>query len=98
MTSRSGEPQIVRDARHIIRQWELRDGHDAYAEPLGGGYRGYQGACHDCDWRGAEYLRGDEELGTEASRAHKRDAQREAEEHRQATLPAAAAIDPLPPP
>lgn len=28
--------------------------HAAYADPIGGGWDGYQGACHDCDWRAAE--------------------------------------------
>lgn len=59
--------------------------HDAYTQPLGGGYLGYQARCWDCDWRGAEYLRGDELMGTEASRVHKLNAKREATEHRETT-------------
>lgn len=56
--------------------------HDAYADCLDGGYRGYQARCWDCDWAGAIYLRGNEPMGTEASRQHKRNAQLEAAEHR----------------
>ncbi len=78
----------MREARRVIRLYELRDGHAAYAMPLGGGYRGYQGRCHDCQWEGAEHLRGDEEMGTEASREHKRNARAEAEAHRKQTIPA----------
>ncbi len=25
--------------------------HEAYADPIAGGWDGYQAACHDCDWR-----------------------------------------------
>lgn len=82
------EPEHVQEARRIIREYELRDGHGAYAAALDGGYRGYQAWCHDCDWEGSVFLRGDEEMGTEASRAHKRNAQAEAEAHRLATKPA----------
>jgi hypothetical protein len=63
--------------------------HDAYAAPLDGGYKGYQARCWDCDWTGTEFLRGDEPMGTEASRQHKRKAQVEAAEHSEAnTVPA----------
>jgi hypothetical protein len=55
--------------------------HDGYAAPLDGGYRGYQARCWDCDWTGPEHLRGDEPMGTEASRTHKRSAQLEAAAH-----------------
>lgn len=55
--------------------------HDAYTFPLEGGFRGYVARCWDCDWIGAEHLRGDEPMGTEASRNHKRQAQQEAAEH-----------------
>lgn len=82
------EPQHVQDARQLLRDWRLRNGHESYADCLDGGYRGYQAACWDCDWRGTVYLRGDEEMGTEESRAHKRNARREAAEHQRDTLPA----------
>ncbi len=85
----TNEPEHVREARHVLREWELRDGHAAYAFPLGGGYRGYQARCHDCDWCGTEFLRGDEEMGTDESRRHKRNARAEAEQHRTATRPEA---------
>jgi hypothetical protein len=55
--------------------------HDAYIDCLDGGYRGYQARCWDCDWTGVEHLRGDEQMGTEASRAHKHNARLEAAEH-----------------
>lgn len=58
--------------------------HDGYADVIDGGYGGYQARCWDCDWVGAEHLRGnerDEPWGSEASRAHKRNAQNEAAEH-----------------
>jgi hypothetical protein len=84
----AAEPPEVKRARRVIQRWEQRNGHAAYAEPLDGGHKGYQGACWDCDWRGAEYLRGNEQIGTEESRAHKRNAQREASAHAQATKPA----------
>lgn len=83
----SDEPPNVQEARRVLREWELRDGHHAYAEPLDGGWRGYQGRCWDCDWHGPEYLRGDEEMGTEESRQHKENAHRDAARHRAETKP-----------
>lgn len=71
----------------MIREWELRNGHDAYVRPLDGGFKGYQAACWDCEFEGPEHLRGDEDMGTEESRRHKRSAQHEATAHRQATKP-----------
>ena len=59
---------------------ELRQ-HDGYAATLDGGYKGYQARCWDCDWTGPEHLRGDEPMGTEASRVHKRKAQMDAGKH-----------------
>jgi hypothetical protein len=81
----SNEPRVVQEARLTIREWELRNGHNSYTQPLDSGYRGYQARCWDCDWRGTEYLRGDEEMGTPESRAHKKNAHREAAEHSQVT-------------
>jgi hypothetical protein len=49
----AAEPPEVKRARRVIQRWEQRNGHAAYAEPLDGGHKGYQGACWDCDWRGA---------------------------------------------
>lgn len=82
------EPEAVREAREVLREWELRDGHDAYANTLEGGWRGYQAACWDCDWTGPEYLRGDEQMGTPESRVHKNNARRDAAQHREDTKPA----------
>jgi hypothetical protein len=79
------EPQIVQHARLVLQAWELRDGHRTYVNPLGGGSLGYRAECWDCEWRGTEFLRGDEILGSEESRAHKRNAQRQASEHRHRT-------------
>jgi hypothetical protein len=56
--------------------------HDAYVEPLGSGYRGFQARCWSCEWRGPEHLRGDEEMGTPESRAHKNAARADAAAHR----------------
>lgn len=81
------EPPEVRRARATIRAWEMRNGHDAYVEPLDGGYWGYMAACWDCDWKGPKYLRGDEEMGTPESRIHKQNARRDAAEHRRETKP-----------
>lgn len=77
----------MQEARRTIRRWELRNGHASFANPLDGGYRGYQAQCWDCDWQGTEYLRGDEEMGTEESRVHKRNAVREARQHARDTKP-----------
>lgn len=87
------EPTQVQEARRIIREWELRDGHGAYVAPLDGGWRGYQAGCWDCDWRGPEHLHGPEARampGTAEGRAHKRLAQQEAAAHREATRPVVA--------
>lgn len=84
------EPLSVREARRKIAEWEARNGHDSYVDCLNGGYKGYQTACWDCDWRGPEHLRGDEEMDTPESRAHKRNARADAADHRQATQPAAS--------
>lgn len=80
------EPAIVAEARRTIEAWEKRAGHDAYAQPLDGGYKGYQAMCWDCDWHGTQHLRGDEVLGSEESYAHKRRARLEAVEHRRETV------------
>ncbi len=69
------------ETTRVDEKW-LRE-HDAYYDCLDGGYRGYQGACWDCDWRGPERLRGDEEIGTEESRQHKRNAKLDAKHHRE---------------
>lgn len=81
------EPAHVQEARRVIREWELRNGHDAYVVCLDGGWKGYQAACWDCDWRGPEHLHGVQQLGTERSRSHKGDARREAAQHRLETRP-----------
>jgi hypothetical protein len=81
------EPPEVQEARRLIREWELRHGHDSYVDPLHSGLDGYQAACWDCDWRGPEHLRGDEEMGTPESRRHKALARKEAAQHREATRP-----------
>jgi hypothetical protein len=60
--------------------------HDGYVECIDGGYRGYQARCWDCDWVGEEHLRGDEPLGTDASRAHKYAARLEAAAHSESHL------------
>lgn len=53
--------------------------HQAYADPLDGGYGGYQGACHDCDWRGKVFPR------TRMPQPHiKREAREEATAHEEA--------------
>lgn len=75
------EPEHVQEARRVIREYELRNGHETCVACLGSGYVGYQARCWDCEWVGAEHLRGDEPMGTEASRAHKRLARAEAEAH-----------------
>ena len=80
------EPTHVQEARRIIREWELRNGHDSYAECLGGGHVGYQARCWDCGWRGPEHLRGDEPMGTDESRAHKTNARLDASAHLAATI------------
>lgn len=82
-----GEPAHVVEARRVIRDWELRNGHATYVECLDGGHRGYRAACSDCEWRGHEHLRGDELMGTEASRAHKIHAKEEAWAHTCSTRP-----------
>lgn len=79
------EPAHVQEARRVIREWEQRDGHDAYVECLDGGFAGYQAVCSDCDWKGDEHLRGAEEIGTDESRAHKIAARHEAAAHRRDT-------------
>jgi hypothetical protein len=81
------EPDEVIKARATLRAWELRNGHAVYPDPLDGGLRGYQGRCWDCNWQGTEFLRGDEEMGTPESRAHKQNARREVAEHVAATTP-----------
>lgn len=65
----------------------MGDHHDAYVDCLDGGYRGFQAACWSCKWRGPEHLRGDEEMGTDESRSHKRAARADAAEHRRVPLP-----------
>ena len=84
------EPLSVREARRKIAEWEARNGHDSYVDCLNGGFKGYQAACWDCDWRGPEHLRGDEEMDTPESRAHKRNARADAADHQLATRPAAS--------
>ncbi len=74
-------PLTPQETTRVDEKW-LRE-HDAYYDCLDGGYRGYQGACWDCDWRGPERLRGDEEIGTEESRQHKRNAKLDAKHHRE---------------
>lgn len=59
---------------------ELRP-HDGYTFPMNGGYDGYQARCWDCDWTGPEHLRGDEPMGSDASRAHKAKARMDAGKH-----------------
>lgn len=71
----------MQKARATIRAWEARFGHDSYVDCLDGGYAGYQARCWDCDWEGPEHLRGDEEMGTPESRAHKHHAKEEAAQH-----------------
>ena len=61
--------------------------HQAYANPLDGGWAGFQAACWDCDWTGTEFLWGEEGFGTEEGRAHKRNAHREAREHEATASP-----------
>lgn len=83
------EPAEVKAARQTIREWELRDGHTSYVDCLDGGYRGYQAACWDCDWRGPEHLRTPgEDMNTPHSRSHKIAAKQDAAEHRRLTTPA----------
>lgn len=82
------DPEPVREARRILREWELRHGHDSYVNPLNGGCRGYQARCWDCDWTGPEHLRGDEQMGTPESRVHKNRVRAEAAQHRRDTRPA----------
>jgi hypothetical protein len=57
--------------------------HEAYVQPLGSGYLGFQARCYSCDWQGPEHLRGDEIMGTPESRAHKNAARADALSHRQ---------------
>jgi hypothetical protein len=83
----ASEPPEVRDARRVLRAWELRSGHASYVECLDGGYRGYQARCWDCEWQGPEHLRGDEQLGSPESCAHKRNARADAAAHQTATRP-----------
>ena len=59
--------------------------HDVGFDCLDGGYKGYQAVCWTCGWRGTEFLRGDEEMGTPESRVHKANAKREMIEHRDST-------------
>lgn len=56
--------------------------HEVGYDCLEGGHRGYQAVCWTCGWRGPERLRGDEEMGTDESRAHKLAAKRDMLEHR----------------
>jgi hypothetical protein len=48
------EPQHVTEARRVIREWELRNGHATYVDCIVGRWADYQAACDDCDWRGTE--------------------------------------------
>lgn len=82
------EPPEVVEARALIKRWELRHGHDSYIECLDGGYKGYQARCWNCGWTGPEYFRGDEQIGTPESRAHKQNARRDAWQHQTDTKPA----------
>ena len=59
--------------------------HDVGVDVLDGGWRGFQACCWTCDWRGAEHLRGDEPMGTDASRAHKIAARKDMDRHRRST-------------
>lgn len=81
------EPEDVLAARALIHRWTKRNGHDAYVNPLEGGFQGYRAECWDCDWRGPDHLRGGEPLGTPESRAHKSAAYREAQAHAEETTP-----------
>ena len=76
------EPPRVKEARRIVALWGGREGHDTYYDCLDGGWKGFQGACFTCGWRGPEHLRGDEEMGTPESRAHKQRAKQDAAQHR----------------
>jgi hypothetical protein len=75
------EPEEVSEARAVVKAWEQRFGHDSYVDCLDGGYKGYQARCWDCDWAGPEHLRGDEQMGTPESRAHKQQAKEDAAGH-----------------
>lgn len=80
------EPQHVQDARRVIREWELRDGHHVYVASIAGGYRA---ACDTCDWRGE--MRLPTKWADDTWRVSKRFARADAEAHRQATIPKSAA-------
>lgn len=34
---------------------ESRTAHEPYPNPINGGYDGYEGRCHKCDWVGPKY-------------------------------------------
>lgn len=50
---------------------DLRE-HEAYAHPVGGGWDGYQGRCHDCEWRApVVHPRGSKPMAQRDAQAHR---------------------------
>lgn len=68
------------DSPNSPREIKLR-GHNAFADPIRGGWDGYQGACWDCDWRAPTI------------QAKKDDARNEALDHAAATVGVPMTLD-----
>lgn len=46
------ERSVAQTMRRAFREYCAATAHTAYANPVAGGWDGYQAACHDCGWTG----------------------------------------------
>lgn len=75
--ARAKTAETGRGETYDIALIQVVDPHAAYADPINGGYGGYQAACWDCNWR--------DDVVYDAGRDGKSRAQETAARHRRET-------------